>query len=40
MMKGELKPDNVHELMKVTSDVKDYPPMVSPRPIKDGDIYD
>lgn len=39
MMKGEAGPLQVDELLKLSGDVRDYPPMVSPKPIKDGDIY-
>ena len=39
MMKGEPGPDQVDELMRLSGDVRDYPPMVSPKPIKDGDIF-
>jgi N-methylhydantoinase B len=39
MVKGAPVPDSVDELLGLSGDVRDYPPMVSPKPINDGDIF-
>jgi N-methylhydantoinase B len=39
MAKGEPKPEYVDELLRLPGDCKEYMAMVSPQPVKDGDIW-